>query len=253
MFSRPSPEPGAPLAAPDEQTELKMGQATPMSMPGLTRQNLADYTTDVVRAGGEVRPEVRSVRVGGSELVVKDYRSGKSLFGRLLGRFLIWREKIAYEWLEGLPGVPHYYGTIDPYALVLQHVPGRHASAVPADQIPVDFFDQLSELVRSLHDRGIAHADLHKLDNILIDENGQPVLVDFTSAVMLGSNPLAALLFPVLCDDDWRGVYKLKREIAPERLTDEERDFLEQRSLYERIFRRIREPFRALIRRWSAC
>ncbi len=222
-----------------------------MSVPGLTRQNLADYATDVVRAGGEARPEVRSVRVGGSELVVKDYRSGKSLFGRLLGRFLIWREKTAYEWLEGLPGVPRYYGTIDPYALVLEHVPARCVLAVAANEIPLDFFDRLAELVSSLHHRGIAHGDLHKLDNILMDENGRPVIVDFTSAVMVGSNPLAALLFPVLCDDDWRGVYKLKREVAPERLTDEEREFLERRSLCERIFRRIREPFRVLIRRWS--
>ena len=222
-----------------------------MSVPGLTRQNLADHITDVVRAGGESRPEVKSICVGGSDLVVKDYRSGKSRFGRLLGRFLIWREKTAYERLAGLASVPCYYGTIDPYALVLQHMPARRVLQVAPDEIPPDFFDLLSQLVRSLHRRGLAHADLHKLDNILIDEDGQPVIVDFTSAVMVGSNPLAALLFPILCDDDWRGVYKLKREVAPAQLTDQEREFLERRGLCERIFRRIREPFRVLIRRWS--
>ena len=85
-----------------------------------------------------------------------------------------------------------------------------------------------------------------------MDAQGHPVLVDFTTAIISGSNPMAALLFPVLCDDDWRGVYKLKRTIAPETLTEQEREFLDYRSPCERWFRRWREPVRALIKRWSA-
>ncbi len=222
-----------------------------MSVQGLSRQNLADHTTEVVRPARQARPEVKWISLNGSDLVVKDYHSGKSLFGRLLGRFLIYREKAAYERLDGLLGIPRYYGTLDPYALILQHVPARSVTEISPDEIPPGFFELLSHLVETLHRRGIAHGDLHNLNNILITDDGQPVIVDFTSAIMTGSNPLAALLFPALCDDDWRGVYKLKRVIAPHQLTEQEREFLERRSLGERIFRRIREPFRALIHRWA--
>ncbi len=222
-----------------------------MSIQGLNRQNLSDYTTEVVRAGRDARPEVKSVSLDGSDLVVKDYRSGKSLFGRLLGRFLVLREKAAYECLDGLRGVPHYYGTLDAYALILQHMPAQRVTEVAPDAVPPGFFELLAEIVDNLHRRGIAHGDLHKLDNILIDENAEPVILDFTSAIMTGSNPLAVLLFSALCEDDWRGVYKLKREIAPEQLTAQEREFLARRSLGERLFRRVREPFRTLIKRWA--
>jgi len=138
----------------------------------------------------------------GSDLLIKDYGSGKSLFGRLLGRFLVFREKVAYGRLNGLPGIPSYYRTVDLYALILQHVRAEPVLDVDLEQVPADFFRLLSELVENLHGRGVANGALHKLDNILIDNSGRPVIVDFTSAIMTGSNPLVALLFPILCDDD---------------------------------------------------
>lgn len=223
-----------------------------MGIERLTRQNLATHTAAVVRVADEARPEVKSVSLDGRDLVVKDYRDGKSPFGRLLGRFLIFREKTAYERLDGLDGIPRYYGTLDAYALILQQVPARPVTEVGAGQIPKDFFPRLSQLVESLHRRGIAHGDLHKLDNILIDEEGRPVILDFTSAIMSGSNPLVVLVFSLLCDDDWRGVYKLKRQVAPDRLTNREQEFLEHRSFCERVFRRVREPFRSAVKRWSS-
>ena len=223
-----------------------------MTVSELTREQLAELPGQMVRAGRRARPEVKTVSVGSSEVLIKDYRSGKSLFGRLLGRFLVFREKTAYQRLRDLPGIPRYYGTLDPYALILQYVPAEGVLDVDRQQVLADFFRLLSELVENLHSRGVAHGDLHKLDNILIDRSGRPVIVDFTSAIMTGSNPLVALLFPILCDDDWRGVYKLKDKVAPELLTEQQRTFLQHRSLGERVFRRLREPIRSLIQRWSS-
>ncbi len=223
-----------------------------MTVSELTREQLAELPGRMLRAGRRARPEVKTISVGSGEVLIKDYRCGKSLFGRLLGRFLIYREKTAYERLRDLPGIPRYYGTLDPYALILQHVPAEGVLDVDRKQVPADFFRLLSELVENVHNRGIAHGDLHKLDNILIDRSGRPVIVDFTSAIMTGSNPLVALLFPVFCDDDWRGVYKLKDKVAPELLTEQQRAFLQHRSLGERMFRHLREPIRSLIQRWSS-
>jgi len=192
------------------------------------------------------------MQMDGSELLVKDYRKGKSLLGLLLGRFLIFREKLVYGRLHDLPGIAHCYGTVDAYALVLQYIPARRVLQADFKWMPPDFFEALSILVERLHKRGIAHGDLHKLDNILVDSSGQPVIVDFTSVIMIGSNPLVALVFPLMCDDDWRGVCKLKAKVAPALLTEQEREFLGHRSLWERLFRRIRQPIRSLIKRWSA-
>ncbi len=218
----------------------------------LTRQQLDSVHSETLRTGYQARPEVSTIRTEGRDLLVKDYHKGKSLFGRLLGRFLTYREKIAYERLKDLPGIPRYYGMLDPYALILQYVPSKHVRDVDPDQIPADFFYLLSELVENMHSRGIAHGDLHKLDNILIDNRGHPVIVDFTSAIMTGSNPLAALLLPIFCDDDWRGIYKLKKQVAPGLLTEQQWEFLNHHNLGERIFRRIRKPIRSLIKRWSS-
>ncbi len=223
-----------------------------MTVSELTRQQLDSVSSETLRTGHQARPEVSTVRTEGGDLLVKDYHRGKSLFGRLLGRFLTYREKIAYERLKDLPGIPRYYGMLDPYALILQYVPSKHVREVEPNQIPTDFFRLLSELVENLHSRGIAHGDLHKLDNILIDNRGRPVIVDFASAIMTGSNPLAALLLPIFCAEDWRGIYKLKQQVAPGLLTEQQRKFIDHHNLGERIFRRIRKPIRSLIKRWSS-
>ena len=225
------------------------GSPTKMIIPQLDRDSLAAHRVQVVREGHRTRPEIISIHIAGSDLVVKDYRNGKSLFGLLLSRFLTAREWAAYQRLDGLAGVPHCYGRLDPYALVVEHVPSHRAMDLTANHVPPDFFDRLAELVESLHRRGLAHGDLHKLDNILIDDHGHPVIVDFTSALISGSNPLVALLFPLLRDDDWRGVYKLKQKVATHLLTKSERDFLEKRSRCERVFRCLREPVRRFIQR----
>ncbi len=67
-----------------------------MTASELTRQQLASLPSETLRAGPRARPEVKIVCMEGSDLLIKDYGSGKSLFGRLLGRFLVFREKIAY-------------------------------------------------------------------------------------------------------------------------------------------------------------
>lgn len=46
-----------------------------------------------------------------------------------------------------------------------------------------DFFEKLKKDLKKMHDDGIYHRDLH-MGNVMIDENGDPVIIDFGSATI---------------------------------------------------------------------
>lgn len=224
---------------------------TTPALTELSRENLDELTVHIARPAQAARPVVRVVQVNEHELVIKDYATGGSRFKRLMGRYLVAREKAAYQRVQGLPGIPKCYGTLDSYRLVLQRIMARPVLEVASERLPDNFLAALGDLVKGLHRRGVAHGDLEKLSNILVDQQGRPVLVDFAASIMTGSNPLAAVLFPVLRDSDWRGVYKLTKQVAPHLLTIEQEQFLSHRSWTERLFRGCRKPLRNLITRWA--
>ncbi len=214
-----------------------------------SRADIPDLTVKVLRAGDGARPDVRLLDVGGKLLVVKDYAKGANLTKRALGRYLVERELAAYTRLRGLRGVPALHGYMDPYALVTQFCDAQPAPSVPASRLTPDFFARLLELVRRIHSRGVAHGDLRRLPNVLIDSYDYPVLVDFTAAVISGSSPLAALILPHMFENDLRGIYKLKLRHAPALLTADEEAFLKQRGLEEKLFRRVRDRVRGPLQR----
>jgi serine/threonine protein kinase len=111
------------------------------------------------------------------------------------------------------------------------------------DELPPGFWTDLEGIIDGLHQRGIAHADLKTLENILVDEAGCVHIVDFNSAV-LNRGPLLGFAFRHVSADDRRAIVKAKLELCPELVTDAERRFLEERSLAERAFRRLRRPIR---------
>jgi hypothetical protein len=215
-----------------------------MRLNGLSRTTLPELTERVLRPGERARPDVRVVAVDGDRWVVKDYATGGPRFKRLLGAYLVWRERVAYERAQDLAGVPGLVGTLGPYALVTEFVEATEVTSAPAELLDGDFFEQLAELVAGLHALGVVHGDLKKLENILVTPDGRPVVVDFTAAFVNGSDPVAALVFPWICDDDVRAIYKLKLRCAPHLLTAEEEAFLNQRGLAERFFRWFRRYIR---------
>lgn len=205
-------------------------------------------TLQVLRQGQGSRPEVRLVRHDGRLLVTKDYGQGNTVL-RLLGLLLMGREQGAYEKLAGLPGIPGCPGRVDRYTLVTEYAPAEPASTVAIGLLTPEFYARLEALVQAMHERGVVHGDLKRLDNVLVTAAGEPVLIDFSAAFWHGSNPVAALVFPYLWDDDLRAVYKLKARRTPELLNDREREFLARRSPVERWFRHVREYFRRPVQR----
>jgi len=222
----------------------------------LTRADVNRLTVEVYRTAWRARPEVRRIRLMGRDAVVKDYGRGSNNFKHALGAFLATREAAALRRAEGLANIPDFYALARPWILVMEHLDARPVTALNEDErgrvLTPGFFAALTSLIEQLHARGVAHGDLEKLDNILVTPAGEPAIVDFAAAIMAGRNPLAALVLPQVEANDFRAVYKLKSQYAPELLTDEEREKLHARSRAEVIFRKVRAYIRRPVKSLAA-
>ena len=100
-----------------------------------------------------------------------------------LGRWLAAREAWAYERMAGVPGVPPACGPVQvdgrvlPTAFAHQYVEGH---PLAKDERPGQlFFEEMESLVRAMHARGMAYLDLNKRENVIVTDDGKPLLVDF--------------------------------------------------------------------------
>jgi RIO-like serine/threonine protein kinase len=108
---------------------------------------------------------------------------------RWLGRRLAARESGFMERLAGIEGIPRSLGPISRDGKVLDHAVSRewipgHA-LVPAERVDAAFFPTFRRLLAAVHARDVAHVDLHKRENILVDEHGRPWLIDFQISLAL--------------------------------------------------------------------
>lgn len=102
---------------------------------------------------------------------------------RWLGRRLARRETAILRRLADVPGIPDAVGPVC--------VDGRsvaHATAhvfIPGHPLGRDervddaFFPRLEAILRELHAHEAAHVDLNKRENIIVDEQGRPHLIDY--------------------------------------------------------------------------
>ena len=179
----------------------------------LTRAELENAEVESLRPAGPRKPEVMRVRGPGGECVVKDFAAG-GRFGRWLGRWLIAREVRAYERLADHPAVPRVLGRIDAMAFAVEYRPGQIMGPRLAGRVPEGFIASLREAVDEMHARGVVHLDLRHRSNVLAGETGEPVLIDFASALCFRpAGPAARLLLPLLAWIDRRAVEKWGRQL----------------------------------------
>jgi hypothetical protein len=205
----------------------------------LSLQAVRKLATRSFRTGQGSRPDVLLIEHDGERAVLKDHNACDPLFGFVLGPLLVRREAHALEKLRGIEGVPGLIQRIDRRALLMAHV-----SALPVKQCcesvnwPV-YFSRLYKLVQKLHERGVAHCDLRSPNNMLVDKNDNPFVVDFVACVFRGAewNPLSGWLFTQFCRVDESAIAKMKRRYAPELLDAEDTALLERNSLLDRLAR----------------
>ncbi len=197
--------------------------APPPGARELTRAGLSGASTGYIKKGAWNKADVLLVDLPGARLAVKDYAS-KWWPIRLLGAWQLAREARAYARLEGVAGVPRFYGRLDRLAIVLEYVGGvrlpkfhRRHGGVP------HVARRVKELLDAVHARGIIHGDLRSRDNILVTAGGDLFLIDFSSATVFNPESWTGrALFPRLRRAEERALLKWKVALAPHEVTPEE-------------------------------
>lgn len=223
-----------------------------MPFESLHLSSLSETDCEILRRPSSTRPAILGVAEEGVKAVVKDFSRNGFLFRNTAGRFLIWRERKAFERLRGVRGVPVLHRVIDGLALVTERIPGTNAEDYGRERrLSREFFVALEDLVSEIHGRGIAHCDLKRAPNIIVGEDQQPYLIDWGASISRSEFsfwPLSRIhrRFEV---DDHMAVIKLRLKHRPEEVTQAERDRYEHRSRPERVIRAVRDRLRKFLQR----
>lgn len=151
--------------------------------------------------------EVHRLNLDDQALAVKT-AAGAGLRSRV-NQIALHREAEAYSRLEGVIGVPRCYGLMDRRWLVLDWVDARpYRDAQPGSE----FFDQMLDMLRTMHQRGVAHSDLKRKANLMIDASNRPWIIDFGAAWLRrdGFHPVNQRLFKLMCQTDLNAWVKHK-------------------------------------------
>lgn len=166
-----------------------------------------DHLT-LLNEGGWGNGDVFLGERNGERMVVKTYRRKPAPI-RLIGRYLLARERRAYRLLEGIRGVPQLQPCQDPTSLAMEYVPGDKISRRISSPEAPEVLKSLRALIAALHERGLYHMDLRNQGNILVDKDNQATVLDFASAVIVrGRNPLSRCVAALCRRFDLYGVSK---------------------------------------------
>lgn len=207
---------------------------------------------EVLRESSSTRPTLWAVEENDVRAVVKDLGTNGFVYRNTIGRFLIWRESKAYKRLRGIRNVPTFYRVVDGVALVIEQIQGKSLACLTiGETIPEGFFQELGQLVKSIHNRGLAHCDLKTSANTLLGHDGHPYIVDWAASISKRECrffPLN-LIFRRCLEDDFLGVVKLQLQHSPNTVSPEERARYYGRGKVEKIMRQIRDGLRVILKR----
>ncbi len=170
----------------------------------------------------------------GDEYVIKDASKRPAIARTLYIRRALRHESETLTRLDNVPGIPQNRGFDGPDRLIITYL--QHQKTLPGNRDhqrsefpPPAFFDTFEEIVRRMHERGVAHGDIRRR-NILVDGD-TPCLIDFATAVIRDARPrwFHRRLFNFVKRVDTIKVVKLKQAYYPEHVTENEKTLLEDK------------------------
>jgi len=126
-----------------------------------------------------------TLKLNGQCYLIKKANTSKTILSFFNQRSLKKESKI-YNKLRGLKGIPDCYGLTNNGDLILEHIEG-HSYREKQYELPDNeiFFQSLFELITTMHKMGVAHGDLKRKDNILVNASNEPFLIDFGTAIAI--------------------------------------------------------------------
>ncbi|MDX2412075.1 MAG: hypothetical protein QNK16_07615 [Woeseiaceae bacterium] len=123
---------------------------------------------------------IHTGQVGEHKILIKS-AAGRGLAAGL-NRFMLRREYLIYERLAGISGIPRCFGYFMGRYLVLENVDAqtlRDGTISDRD----GYFVEMLAIIEAIHERGIAHGDLKRKENVLVSRDSRPYLIDFGVSV----------------------------------------------------------------------
>ncbi len=169
----------------------------------------------------------------------------------LFGRLLTHSEVCNLRRCEGIPEVPQVLARLDSHTYVYEYIEGRSLNENPP--LPADFFDRLVQALEKVHARRLVHFDLHKAGNILVDTEGRPHIIDFQISQYIAdwclvSRRLSSRFRRWLQSYDLYHIYRHKRRLQPQLLTEAEARLSYNHSPALEIHRAIARPYKRIRR-----
>lgn len=204
----------------------------------MTRQELPAQIIRAIHTGKGLQSSVYEVDWNGKRGAVKDFSKLPPLFRFFIAPFLVRREVKALRHLDGTPGIPRFLGQIDRLAFVTQFIEGRPVSGIHRGQMPPEVFGRMARVVEAMHARGVAHGDLKRRSNLLLTPDNQVFIIDFAASV-IARGPLSQKIMRAVAEVDDKSLPRLKRFVAPELLTDEDKWRLENPTQLEKWVKKL--------------
>lgn len=220
----------------------------------LTRDWIEHHTVHRYRTAGGTRPDLRVVEWNGGTVAVKDFSNSSPTFKQIVGRILVRREHLALSKLVGVAGIPQLISKVDAFALTMEHVEHIPTDSLVQDQLTSQFYQDLTQVVKNMHTRGVAHCDLRTFGNVLAGKDGKPYIVDFAACVYRGKgiNPITRWLFDRFAEADDYAVLKIKKRFSPGLLTEDEIRGLAEPLPLEKAAKVIGHSIRAIVQRTAS-
>jgi len=155
--------------------------------------------------------------------------------------------------LEDVHGTPVFVKQPAKNAFIREFVEGRTLDRNPPP-LRRDFFDEFHEIVKNIHERGVAFVDLAKKENVVVTNEGRPFLIDFQISIAKRKSRLPFfwvwnVLVSIMQRADIYHVYKHKHRIRPDWVTPEEMRKYVRKPSFNRLHKYIfRKPYHIIKR-----
>lgn len=194
------------------------------------------------------------VGLDGVSRVVKLHRQ-EGFFGiplTWLGRTTARNERRLLEHLAGLRGIPTVSRSVRAGGVVLANAVAREFIAGHPlgnrEAVSDRFFGELRLLLQKMHERRTVYVDLHKRENIIVDQSGEPCLIDFQISLTWPER-FQGPIFRLMKRSDEYHLMKHWARCRPDQCGMDSIEFQKHIPWWIRAHRKVARPFREFRRR----